>query len=151
MDPIAERVLVFVIGLVTGSFLNVVRYRLPRRRSVVFGRSACPRCERTIAWYDNIPLASFIILGGKCRHCGWRIPSIYPVIEIGTGLAFLLVWTAYPPLEAVAYLVLTSLVIACAGVDMDLRLIPDKLTIPGTVIGLVFAVTLLRQGSIPAR
>jgi len=149
-------VFAFVTGCAVGSFLNVVRYRLPRKLDVVYGRSACPGCRGRIAWYDNVPLVSFIVLGGKCRRCGWRIPRIYPVIEAATGAAFLLVWLDYAawgnsPASAIpGRLLLTSLLVACAGIDYDLRIIPDKLTLPGAALGLVLSPTLLVRDSIAA-
>lgn len=148
MQSSLGHVLAFILGLAVGSFLNVVRYRLPRNLNLVSGRSACPGCGRTISWYDNVPIVSFIVLAGKCRQCGWRIPLTYPVIEIATGVAFLLVWLLAAPREIAPFLVLASLLIACAGIDFDLRIIPDKLTVLGVVLGLAFSLTLLRQGTI---
>ena len=78
-------VVAFVLGCVIGSFLNVVRYRLPRKAGMVAGRSMCPECGSRIAWYDNVPILSFIMLRGRCRRCGWAIPWVYPVIEAATG------------------------------------------------------------------
>lgn len=141
-------VLVFVLGCAVGSFLNVVRYRLPRRMNLVSERSVCPACRRTIAWYDNIPLASFFVLGGRCRLCGWRIPRVYPLIELATGVTFLLAWLTAGPREIAPFLVLGSLLIACAGIDFDLRIIPDRLTLPGIGLGVVFSLTLLRRASL---
>ncbi len=99
-----------------------------------------------IAWYDNIPVVSFVILGRRCRHCGGLIAWTYPVVEIATGISFALVWYVFTPGQALAYSVFVSLLIACAGIDFDLRIIPDKLTFPGIVLGLIFSVTLLRMG-----
>ena len=84
-----EIVLAFLAGLLIGSFLNVCVFRLPRDLSVVKpARSFCPFCEETIAWYDNIPILSFILLRARCRHCGARIPVRYPLVELATGIAF---------------------------------------------------------------
>jgi leader peptidase (prepilin peptidase)/N-methyltransferase len=139
------QVLVFVFGCILGSFLNVVRYRLPRRMGIVGGRSKCPKCKKTIAWYDNVPVVSYVLLRGRCRSCAWRIPATYTIIEIATGLSFLLAWIEFGWPHALAYWVLASLLIACAGIDFDKGIIPDKLTLPGVVMGLVFSVTLLRD------
>jgi len=141
-------VFVLVFGCVVGSFLNVVRYRLPRKAGMVSGRSMCPKCGRRIAWYDNVPILSYLALRGRCRRCGWGIPWIYPVIEASTGASFALIWYSFPPGHAVAYMVLAALLIVCAGIDADLRIIPDKLTLPGIVLGLVFSVTLLKTGPV---
>src|ERR1051326_698817 len=86
-------VLAFLAGLLIGSFLNVCIHRLPRDLSVVRPRSYCPHCEHTIAWYDNIPVLSYMLLGGRCRHCGKRIALRYPIVELATGASFALcVW-----------------------------------------------------------
>jgi leader peptidase (prepilin peptidase)/N-methyltransferase len=150
MRELFPGILVFLLGAVLGSFLNVVRYRLPRHMSVAAGRSRCPRCKKTIAWYDNVPILSYVLLRGRCRSCRWKIPLIYPVIEAATGLSFLLIWRAFGWPQAVAYWVLASLVIACAGTDYDRRMIPDKLTIPGMVLGVLFSATLLRGDTLGA-
>jgi leader peptidase (prepilin peptidase)/N-methyltransferase len=147
MYKVLAGILVFVFGCVLGSFLNVVRYRLPRRMGIVGGRSKCPKCKETIAWYDNVPIVSYVLLRGRCRSCGWRIPATYVVIEVATGLSFLLVWIEFGLPQAIAYWVLASLLIACAGIDLDKGIIPDKLTLPGIGIGFIFAVTLLRAGA----
>jgi leader peptidase (prepilin peptidase)/N-methyltransferase len=146
-EPVAS-IAALVLGLAAGSFLNVVRYRMPRGEGLIKGRSRCPACESTIAWYDNVPLLSYLFLRGRCRACRWRIPPVYPVLEAGTALAFLLIWRAFPPGEAVAYWCFAAILAACAGIDYDLRIIPDKLTLPGIVLGLVFSLTLLRSGSL---
>jgi leader peptidase (prepilin peptidase)/N-methyltransferase len=147
MEHHLQIILAFVLGCVIGSFLNVVRHRLPRKQGVVTGRSRCPSCGRVIAWHDNIPLVSFLLLRGRCRACGWRIPSTYFIIESATGLSYMLIWQAFSPGEALAYLVLASLLIVCAGIDYDHRIIPDKLTLPGVVLGLVLSVTMGGSGT----
>jgi leader peptidase (prepilin peptidase)/N-methyltransferase len=142
-----ELILVFAFGCAVGSFLNVVRYRLPRRKGVVRGRSRCPECDHEIGWYDNIPLVSFVLLRRRCRWCGWRIPWTYLVLEVAAGLSFVLVWNAFPPHAAAGYWLLAAILIVCAGIDHDLGIIPDRLTLPGMVLGLALSVTLLRQGT----
>lgn len=121
---------------------------MPRGMDLVRGRSKCPECGKVIAWYDNIPVVSFIILRRRCRACGAGIPWEYPIIEIATGLGFVLVLYTFTPSVAVAYWVLVALLIVCAGIDYDLRIIPDILTLPGIILGLVFSVTLLRNGPV---
>jgi leader peptidase (prepilin peptidase)/N-methyltransferase len=143
-----QGLVVFALGAAVGSFLNVVRYRLPRHMGLVSGRSRCPGCNHTISWYDNIPVLSFFILRRRCRWCGWRIPWIYFVIEVSTGIGFLLVWRALPVSEVAPYWVFVSIVVACAGIDYDLRVIPDRLTLPGLIAGLVFALTVLRDAPV---
>src|SRR6266550_1286562 len=85
-----EVALAFLAGLLVGSFLNVCVFRLPRDLSVVRPRSFCPECERQIAWFDNIPLLSYVVLSARCRHCKARIPLRYPIVELATGVAFAL-------------------------------------------------------------
>ncbi len=138
-------IFIVAIGLVIGSFLNVIRYRLPRGQSVVKGRSRCPNCGQIIQWYDNIPVMSFFILRRRCRNCGWKIPFVYPVIEAATAFVLVLVWQTFPPGPAIAYSVFSILLIACAATDYEKQIIPDKLTFPGMVLGIVFSLTLLRD------
>lgn len=147
MEQFLFSIFVFVFGSAIGSFLNVIRYRLPRKRDFVSGRSRCPGCGARIAWYDNIPIVSFILLGGRCRSCGMGISWEYLITEIATGVCFVLIWLEFAPLQAVAYFVFASILIACAGIDYDFRIIPDRLTLTGTVIGIILSVTLLRGPS----
>ena len=147
MERFLFSILVFVFGSAIGSFLTVIRYRLPRKRDFVSGRSRCPGCGARIAWYDNIPIVSFILLGGRCRSCGMGISWEYLITEIATGVCFVLIWLEFAPLQAVAYFVFASILIACAGIDYDFRIIPDRLTLPGTIIGIILSVTLLRGPS----
>jgi leader peptidase (prepilin peptidase)/N-methyltransferase len=148
MGASIEALLAFILGCVVGSFLNVVRHRLPKGVSVARGRSRCPACGRTIAWYDNIPVLSFLLLKRRCRWCGWRIPWTYLVIELATGASFLLVWFEFGWPRMIGFSVFTCLLIACAGIDYDLRIIPDRLTLPGVALGVLFSVTLLREGPV---
>jgi leader peptidase (prepilin peptidase)/N-methyltransferase len=136
-------IFVFILGCAIGSFLNVIRYRLPRGKDFVSGRSKCPNCGAGISWYDNIPLVSFLILGGRCRSCGAGISWEYFITEIATGLCFVLIWLSFAPRQSIAYFVFASILIACAGIDFDFRIIPDKLTLPGAALGVIFSLTLL--------
>ena len=132
--------LAFAAGLLIGSFLNVCIYRLPRDLSVVRPRSFCPGCERQIAWYDNIPVVSYLLLGRKCRHCGQRISMRYPVVELLTGLLFAAIVAALGPTAvAVKLCVLCALLVGLTFTDLDSLILPDELTLGGTVIGLIFA------------
>lgn len=136
-----EAVLAGLLGLLIGSFLNVCIYRLPRDLSVTQPRrSFCPECERTIAWYDNIPLVSYAVLGGKCRHCGTRISWRYPVVEALTGGLFFTV-VAMHGLSALSMklCVFSALLVALIFSDLEERILPDEFTLGGTLLGLVFA------------
>jgi leader peptidase (prepilin peptidase)/N-methyltransferase len=128
-----------IFGLIIGSFLNVVISRLPERRSLL-GRSACPNCGQPIAPHDNIPLVSFLVLGGRCRRCGWRIPWRYPVVEIVTAGAMLAAYWRFglTPAFAVAAALLAALV-AITVIDLQHQIIPDLITLPGTAAGLLAA------------
>ncbi len=132
----------FLAGLLAGSFLNVCIYRLPRNRSVVRPRSYCPRCRTPIAWYDNIPVLSYLLLRGRCRHCRERISLRYPVVELLTGVLFAAIVHLYGPgLEAVKWCVFAGLLLALAVTDLGpRRILPDELTVGGIVAGVGFAV-----------
>jgi leader peptidase (prepilin peptidase)/N-methyltransferase len=135
--------LALIFGLLIGSFLNVCIHRWPRNRSVVKPRSHCVRCRKPIAWYDNIPLVSYLVLGGRCRHCGARISLRYPVVEFLTAMLFFyFFYPATPPrptLEALKMCVLCAIAIALIFCDLEKRLLPDELTKGGIVLGLCFA------------
>ena len=139
----ALAVLAFVPGLALGSFLNVVAARVPLRRSVVSPPSACMACETPIAWYDNIPILSWVLLRGRCRSCGASIPWKYPLVELVTGLligACVLAFglTAY---AAVAAFFCAALV-AVSVTDLERRIIPNRIVLPAAAIVLA-AQTLL--------
>jgi len=129
-----------VFGLLIGSFLNVCIHRWPRGRSVVKPRSHCVRCRRTIAWYDNIPVLSYILLGGRCRHCHRHISLRYPAVELLTGLLwFWFVWKLGATMEAAKMCVFTSILVALTFCDLEKRLLPDQFTKGGMCLGFAFA------------
>jgi leader peptidase (prepilin peptidase)/N-methyltransferase len=131
------KVFVFVFGAAVGSFLNVCIYRLPRSISLIRPRSRCPRCESGIAFYDNIPILSYLWLRGKCRHCGATISLRYPVVELAAGL-FAVALFSQPGLalrEAFVLFVLVAVLLVVTFIDIDHQIIPDMITYPGIVIG----------------
>ena len=133
-------ILAFLFGLLIGSFLNVCIYRWPRDLSVVRPRSHCPSCEKTIAWYDNVPLLSYALLGGRCRRCRARIAIRYPVVELLTGLCFsYFAWTLGPTLLGLKMCVFAALLTALLFCDLEERILPDELTLGGALAGLAFA------------
>jgi leader peptidase (prepilin peptidase) / N-methyltransferase len=137
----------FLFGLLFGSFSNVCIYRLPRELSVVSPRSFCPGCSAPIAAYDNIPVLSWIILRGKCRNCGARISPRYAVVEFLTGALFLLSYFAAGSIEeAIKLCVLSFLLIGLIFTDAETKLLPDLLTKPGIVLGLVFSLVVPVEG-----
>ncbi len=129
-----------VFGLIIGSFLNVCIYRIPQNKSIVWPGSFCPKCGKHIKFYDNIPLISYLILGGKCRYCKEPISCQYPIVEFLTGLLTLLfVWhwglTAWTGVLLVA---LYSLIILSV-IDLELMIIPDRFSLGLIVLGLAFS------------
>lgn len=135
-----EALLALAFGLLIGSFLNVCIYRMPRCLSVVRPRSHCIACERTIAWYDNIPVVSYLLLRGRCRYCGARIPRRYPVVELLTGLLFFfIVLRMGPSLEAVKLCLFAALNVGLLFTDFEELILPDEFTLGGLAAGLAFA------------
>jgi leader peptidase (prepilin peptidase)/N-methyltransferase len=135
-----EAILALAAGLLIGSFLNVCIYRMPRDLSIVRPRSFCPECERTVAWYDNIPVLSFLILRGRCRHCGKPISARYPIVEILTGLLFFGIVLAHgaSPL-ALKECTFAALIVGLIFSDLEERILPDELTLGGVALGILFA------------
>jgi leader peptidase (prepilin peptidase) / N-methyltransferase len=137
---VIEAILALVFGLLLGSFLNVCIHRWPRGRSVIRPRSHCVRCRKTIAWYDNIPVLSWLLLRGKCRHCGRAISPRYPLVESLTGLVFFFfVFTLGPGLLAVKMCAFAGMLLALVFCDLEKRLLPDEFTLGGTLAGFAFA------------
>jgi leader peptidase (prepilin peptidase)/N-methyltransferase len=126
-----------VLGLVIGSFLNVVVHRLPRGESLSRPRSRCPGCQTQIAARDNVPVLSYLLLRGRCRHCGAPISARYPAIEALTGAAFVAIALAHGA-SALALLlcVFAAGLIAAAGIDFDERFIPDEISLGGAALGI---------------
>ena len=130
----------FLLGLVVGSFLNVCIVRLPRGRSVVVPPSHCPRCSERIRFYDNIPIISFLVLRGRCRSCGEPISWRYPFVELLNGLLY--VWILYDygiTLESFVVMAFCSAMIVITFIDIDHQIIPDVITLPGMLLGLILA------------
>lgn len=131
-------VAVLVLGLTVGSFLNVVIARLPERKSLWGPRSNCPRCGASIRWYDNVPLLSFVLLRGRCRACRVRIPWRYPIVELLTAAAFVVAHASFGSiLEFVVAAAFLSALIAIAAIDLAHQIIPDVITLPGILAGVL--------------
>jgi len=129
-----------VLGLVTGSFLNVIIYRVPRNLSVVRPRSFCPKCRVKIPWYENVPVASYLALRGRCRWCGARISPRYPVVEAaGAALALVALRLFGPTLEAAFAFAFLMALMAVTFIDWDFRIIPDGISLPFIAIGLLWS------------
>lgn len=128
------------LGLVWGSFTNVVIHRLPLGESIVSPRSRCPGCRKPVASYDNIPVASFIVLLGRCRHCKTRISFRYPAIELAIGAASVLSFLRHgPSLEYVVEFAFVTAMVALIFIDFDHQILPDTITLSGLVLGLALA------------
>jgi leader peptidase (prepilin peptidase)/N-methyltransferase len=133
--------LLAVTGLIVGSFLNVCIYRLPRRESIAWPGSRCTTCNRALSWYENVPVVSWLLLGGKCRTCGERISVMYPLVELITGALFVAGYLIYgwTPMLAVRLAFACAMVVLFA-IDLRHHLLPNVITVPGIAIG--FALSL---------
>jgi len=139
-------VVIFVVGLVVGSFLNVCIVRLPRGGSIAQPPSHCPRCQSSIKFYDNIPIISFLFLRGKCRNCGEPISWQYPLVELMNALFY--VWIVHEFWlggEAFLMMALCSSLIVITFIDLDHLIIPDIITLPGMLVGLSLAPFFMSQ------
>jgi leader peptidase (prepilin peptidase) / N-methyltransferase len=136
-------VMMFIFGCMVGSFLNVCIYRMPIGQSIVSPPSHCPHCKYSIPWYLNIPLVTWLYLQGKCRNCGAPISARYFLVELLTGVVFLGCWLAYGPQSAwlalIYALFLAGLMVA-TFIDFEHFIIPDEITIGGTLVGVVCSV-----------
>jgi leader peptidase (prepilin peptidase) / N-methyltransferase len=140
---------VFLFGLIIGSFLNVCIHRWPRDESIVWPGSRCPGCSHAIAAYDNIPVLSYLMLGGRCRHCLRAISWRYPAAELLTAILFAAAWAGWgPTLGFVKVAVFSALCVGMIFADLETRLLPDEFTIGGAGIGLVFALLAPRRDTL---
>jgi leader peptidase (prepilin peptidase)/N-methyltransferase len=120
--------LVFFLGIVLGSFANVCIHRLPKNKQVIIGRSFCPKCKKKINWYDNLPLFSFLILKMKCRNCNKKISPRYFIVELLTGITFLIIFLSFNSLATLIFLCILSLIlIMIFFIDLENFIIPDVL------------------------
>jgi len=133
-------VILSLLGLIVGSFSNVCIYRIPRNESIVFPASHCPKCRKTIRPIDNIPLLSYILLKGRCRNCKSKISIRYPIVELLTGLIYLIVYLIYGlSIQTLVYIILSSALIIIAFIDLNQQIIPDVISLPGIVIGFIIS------------
>jgi leader peptidase (prepilin peptidase)/N-methyltransferase len=120
--------LTFILGACLGSFANVCIYRLPKTKQIISGRSFCPKCKKKISWYDNLPIISFLFLSGKCRKCKKVIPLRYLIVELITGISFLLIYLNFENLYTITFLSILSLIlIMIFFIDLENFIIPDSL------------------------
>lgn len=143
---------VFIFGLILGSFFNVCIYRMPINISVKKGRSFCPHCKKTISWFDNIPLVSYIMLLGRCRNCKQKISFRYFIVELLTAGLFLFTYFYFGlNIYFFVYSILISGLIIATFIDIGHRIIPDEISIGGMAIGLLISLvlTLLKKAPVP--
>ena len=132
--------LIFILGLIIGSFLNVVIHRLPREESVVYPASHCTNCGHQLSPLELIPIFSYIFLRGKCKSCGAEISIRYPLVELLTGIIFILNYIYFSNfIILVSGLIFSSILIVLALIDFDHQILPDRLTLTGIVVGLIFS------------
>ena len=142
MHDVAIAIIFFLLGAAVGSFTNVLIWRLPRRESILFPGSHCPKCGAKIKFYDNIPIVSYIVLGGRCRNCGERISPRYPIVEALMAVSYLLIYLLTDPaniLLIIQLAVLLPVFFALSWIDFEHYVIPDELTLSVAVAGVVFA------------
>jgi len=131
------KLIIFCIGAIIGSFLNVVIYRLPRRESLILPASHCPKCGERLRWFDNIPILSFILLAGKCRHCKEKVPIRYFIVEVSTALLFVIIYLIYGfGYEFLFYIILVALLLVTTFTDLEKGKIPNKVVLVGAGLGL---------------
>ncbi|TDX53034.1 prepilin peptidase [Orenia marismortui] len=126
---------VFILGLIIGSFLNVVIYRLPENKSIIWPGSHCTNCQTNLKIFDLIPVLSFIFTKGRCRYCDTKVSYQYPAVELLTALLFLISYWRYSlSIEFLIYSGLIALLIVCTFIDLKYQIIPNKITYPGIII-----------------
>ncbi len=136
-------IIFLMAGLIVGSFLEVVIYRLPRKLSIVRPASFCPHCKKKIAFYDNIPLLSYLILKGRCRYCKVKIPITSLIVEILTSLLFLANYIFFGlSINTIIGILLCSVLIVISFIDINFRIIPNVIVLPFTLVGLALNILL---------
>ncbi len=138
--PYVVPIIVFIFGAVIGSFLNVCIYRISRSKSIVKPGSYCPNCEKPIKFYDNIPIVSYILLGGKCRNCGIKISTRYPFVELITAVIYVMIYRKWGlTYQMLVPMFFVSLLIVVTFIDYDFQIIPDILSIGGLIAGIAIS------------
>lgn len=136
----AEYTIVFVVGSLIGSFLNVCIYRIPQRKSIIFPSSRCPKCNAPIRAFDNIPIFSYVLLAGKCRECKARISPRYPFVELLNAVLYVVaLWRFGLHAYTLFYMAFVSALIVITFIDLDFQIIPDSITLPGLLIGIALS------------
>ncbi len=147
MISTASLLIAGLFGAVIGSFLNVCIHRLPRQESIIWPASHCPACGNRIAFYDNVPLLSYLLLRGRCRACRTPISFRYPIIEAANATGYAVIfWYFGPAWSTAVYAILFSSLLVVTGTDLSHKIIPNVVTLPGIFLGLLGAVTILPVG-----
>jgi leader peptidase (prepilin peptidase) / N-methyltransferase len=140
LNPAIPALIAAAFGAIVGSFLNVCIYRLPRGKSIAFPASACPRCGREIAWFENVPIVSWLALRGRCRTCRASIGIRYPIVEALTAVMFAAACWYYGPTPLfVSRLAFGCALIVLFAIDLEHHLLPNVITLPGIVVGFLFS------------
>jgi len=135
-----EIILIFMLGLIVGSFSNVCINRIPKNESIIYPASHCPKCRSKIKPVDNIPLLSYILLKGRCRNCKSKISIQYPIVELLTGLTYLIIYLIYGlSIQSLIYIILSSALIIIAFTDLNEQIVPDVISLPGIIIGFIIS------------
>jgi len=135
-----DKISIFVIGAVIGSFLNVCIHRMPKNKSLIFPPSHCPKCDKNLYWYDNIPVLSYVMLLGRCRFCRERISLRYPMVEMLTALVLTALFIVFGMTSKFfAYSIMTCGLIVAAFVDFEIQEIPDEISLGGLAAGIALA------------
>ena len=147
-----ELVLALILGLVIGSFLNVCILRIPLEVPITVPRSHCPHCKKLIRWYDNVPVLSYLILGGRCRRCKKKISARYPLIEAVTGLISVLLYLKFGlGVEWAIFFLFSAALLVLAFIDIDHRILPDVITLNGIWLGAIANVYLAEPSPLVSR
>ena len=147
-----ELVLALILGLVIGSFLNVCILRIPQEVPITVPRSHCPHCKKLIRWYDNVPVLSYLILGGRCRRCKKKISARYPLIEAVTGLISVLLYLKFGlGVEWAIFFLFSAALLVLAFIDIDHRILPDVITLNGIWLGAIASVYLAEPSPLVSR
>jgi leader peptidase (prepilin peptidase)/N-methyltransferase len=138
MNSIVLYIFVFLLGSIVGSFMNVCIYRMPRKLSIVLPSSRCPSCNTPIKPWDNIPIVSYIFLGGRCRVCKSKISLIYPLVEFLNAVLYVFIlWRFGFAWHTFLYFIVCSTLVVISFIDLEFQIIPDKITLPGIPIGII--------------
>jgi leader peptidase (prepilin peptidase)/N-methyltransferase len=132
-----QSIIIFIVGLCLGSFVNVCIWRMPKKKSIIYPFSSCPKCGNYLRWYENIPLLSYLFLKGRCHHCNEKISVQYPLVELLSGLIFLLIYLKFSfSIQLFFVLILSIFLLIASGIDYFHRIVPNKLTYSLIIIGL---------------